>query len=186
MKKTVLITSGIIVLLAVFTGAAFLVGRLLRSGSTQEQSISGQPQLLEAGDQSGPQMVSVQLKKSKELPDREPDVMGFYSRREDNSIFVNVTEGGVIIQIGEDGEMSTNTGDKETEIVTTNETTVYRDATVDSIDTSSGGGEYEQILKPGSLDEIGEMSSVLAWGEMRGDRLIAEILVYNRPPVISR
>jgi len=30
------------------------------------------------------------------------------------------------------------------------------------------------------------MSFVQAWGEMHGDRLIASVLLYNRPPVIAR
>ncbi|MBN1314633.1 MAG: hypothetical protein JXA42_04170 [Anaerolineales bacterium] len=186
MKKTLLITTGIIVLLVTFASSAYLVGRSLRKSSSKELAISGQPQLLEAGDQSGRQMFTINLEESEELPDKEPDVIGFFSHWEDNSLYVNESDGGAFIVAAEDGEISTNAGSKETEVVLTKETIVYRDATFDNLDASSSGGEFKQILKPGSVDEIGEMSPVLAWGEKRGDRLVAKVLVYNRPPVISR
>jgi hypothetical protein len=186
MKKTIFVSGGIIVSLLVLIGTAYLVGQTLRASSSQEQALSDQPQLLEAGNQTGPQAVTINLIGSDELPDRQPDVMGFFSKREDNNLYVNESEDGAFMMVNQDGDITINAGDKETEIVVTNETVIYVDATLDDVDDSSLKGEYKQKVKPGSVEEIGDMSTVSAWGEKRGDRLVAEVLLYTRPPVITR
>ena len=38
----------------------------------------------------------------------------------------------------------------------------------------------QQAVKPaGSLEEIGENTELQVWGERRGDRVVAEVLVYR-------
>ena len=132
-------------------------------------------------------MVEAQLEQAEELPDERPDVLGFFARREDNSVFVNEsTEGGMKIAVGKDGSVSTNASDKETEVVVTSDTLVYIDVTAEIVAESQNGGVVKQTLKPGSIDEIGEYSVVMVWGEKRGDRVVASMLLYTPPPVIER
>jgi hypothetical protein len=38
----------------------------------------------------------------------------------------------------------------------------------------------QQQVEPGSLDEIGSNSMISAWGERRGDRVIATVLLYSQ------
>ena len=138
------------------------------------------------GTGDGP-AVEVDWVRSEELPDESPDVAGVYERRQDNSIFVDETEGGFRLAQAEDGSISvTNATGKISEIVVTSGTTVHVDMTMEDIDDALAEGVVRQKLEPGTVEEIGDLSFVRAWGEMRGDRLIASVLVYNRPPVISR
>jgi hypothetical protein len=63
-------------------------------------------------------------------------------------------------------------------VVATHETLIYRDDTLQQLGDDPPPGPVQQLLKPGSLDELGATSTVLAWGEKRGDRLLATVLVY--------
>jgi hypothetical protein len=184
MKRSVLIVGGVVVLVLLLAGAAFLAGRLVREGSLGEKAASGPRVSFSDG---GGTSVEAQFERAKELPDETADVMGFFARREDNSVFVNQATGeGFMISIDEDGSISTNAGDEETEIVVTNETRVYVDVTAESFDESFEGDTVQQKLKPGTVEEIDEYSIVTVWGEKRGDRVIARLLLYTAPPVIRR
>jgi hypothetical protein len=184
MKRSVLIVGGVVVLVLVLAGAAFLAGRLIRGGSQHGVTLGGPRVSFSDG---GGVSIEAGFERAKELPDESADVMGFFARREDNSIFVNETTGeGFRISIDEDGSTSTNASDKETEVVVTNETVVYVDVTAESLSEFSGGDTVQQKLKPGTVEEIGEYSIVMAWGDKRGDRVIARLLVYTNPPVIRR
>jgi hypothetical protein len=39
-------------------------------------------------------------------------------------------------------------------------------------------------VEPGSADEIGTNSMVTVWGERRGDRVIAEFILFQPPPTM--
>ena len=43
------------------------------------------------------------------------------------------------------------------------------------------GQKIQQVLEPGSSNEIGEASIITVWGKKTGDRFIAEIVVYSPP-----
>lgn len=184
MKRTVWIVGGFALLALLLAGGAFMAGRLLSAGF--DQSRGGSESTLKVSTGNG-QVVEAQWVQAEEYPDSTPDVAGAFARRLDNSIFVNETEGGFMLAKDEDGSFSVaNATDKVSEVVVTGETVVYVDVTHDSIDEALSDGKLYQKLDPGSVEEIGELSYVRAWGEMRGDRLVASVLVYDRPPVISR
>lgn len=184
MKRSVLIVGGVVGLVLLLAGAAFMAGRLVSEGSQGGKTVSGAKVVFSDG---GGTSVEARFERAKELPDESADVMGFFARREDNSIFVNeTTGGGFMISIDEDGSTSTNAGEKETEVVVTNETLVYVDVTAESFDESFEGDTVQQKLKPGTVEEIDEYSIVMAWGDKRGERVVARLLVYTKPPVIRR
>jgi hypothetical protein len=184
MKRSVLIVSGVVGLVLLLAGAAFLAGQLVGEGSLVEKVVGGPKVSFSSGDGTS---VEARFEQAKELPDESADVTGFFARREDNSVFVNeATGGGFRISIDEEGSVSTNAGDEETEVVVTNETLVYVDVTAESFDESFQGDTVHQKLEPGTVEEIGEYSIVMAWGEKRGDRVMARLLVYTNPPVIRR
>jgi hypothetical protein len=132
-------------------------------------------------------MVEADWVQAEELPESPPDIVGVFSQRQDNSIFVDETVGGFVLSPDDDGSVSvSNATGQISEIVVTAETVVRVDVTLENVDEALAEGVLHQKLEPGSVEEIGELSFVRAWGEMRGDRLIASLLVYNRPPVISR
>jgi len=182
MKRSLLILSSALILVLLLAGGAFVAGRLLNASS----ATGGDGPTIQIGTGNG-QMIKAEWVRAPELPAEEPDVAGAFARREDNRFFVNETEGGFVISQGDDGSLSvTNTTGKVREIVVTAETLVRVDTTLENIDSAISDGKCYQKVAPGSVEEIGELSFVRAWGEMRGDRLIASVLLYSRPPVISR
>ena len=182
MKRAVLIAGGVVVLVVLVAGAAFMAGRLLSAGPEMDD----EGPTIKVGMGEGP-LVEAQWVPAEECPAAEPDVAGAFARRQDNSLFVNETEGGFMISQNDTGSFSvTNATGQIHEVVITGDTAVYVDVTIDKIDEALAEGKIVQKLKAGSIEEIGDLSYVRAWGEMRGDRLIASVLVYTRPPVISR
>jgi hypothetical protein len=69
--------------------------------------------------------------------------------------------------------------------VVTKDTQVYRDATALNPEQPPQGGPVQQKVEPGSLDEVGENSIIMAWGERRGERLVARVLMYSKPMVFK-
>ena len=183
-KRTKLIV-GVIALIVLLGGAAFVGGRLLNNQPTQAM---GQGGLMINGGPGGGQTVSVQIVPSKDLPSAAPDVRGLFSERKDNSIFVTIGD-KFMVQVDKNGTVKTQTdgnGDK-LEVVVTGDTTIYKDVTQASLSNPPpNGSKVEQQVAAGSLDEIGGNSFVSAWGERNGDRLIARVLLYSQPMMIKR
>jgi hypothetical protein len=72
----------------------------------------------------------------------------------------------------------------EIEVVVTRDTVIYSDETDihggELGSRESGEKTIQQVIKPvDSLDEIGPNTELQVWGERRGDRLVAEVLVYR-------
>ena len=185
MKRTILIVGGVAVLVALLAGAAFVAGRMWGTEASPDDTLAGLPPVLPSeGETTGATMM-VEIKSAGDLPQRPPDSMGVFSRREDNRIFVSSSGQGVMIMVDSGGVSDPDA--TEVEVVVTSETTVYEDVTQESFGGGPPSGEtIEQKLEPGQVEEIGESSIVMAWGEKRGERLVADILVYTGPPVIVR
>jgi hypothetical protein len=184
MKRSIWTVAGVATVVLLLAGAAYMAGRLLNPAAQKGDATSGM-RISVPGEGGG--MIEAQLEKADEIPDERPDALGFFARREDNSVFISETTGeGMMIAMGDDGSVSTNASDKETEVVVTSDTLIYVDATAENIDESQDGGVVKQTLKPGLVDEIGQYSAVMVWGEKRGDRVVARVLLYTPPPVIER
>jgi len=183
-KRTVWRMGGAVLLVLLLASGAFMAGRLL-SARSDAAARDGGP-MLQVSTADG-QVVEAQWVKAEEVPDRPPDIAGVFVRRLDNSFFVDETEGGLVLARGDDDSFRVaNATGKISEIVVVAETLVYVDVTLDNIEAALSDGKVYQRLDPGSVEEIGAMSFVRAWGEMRGDRLAADMLIYSRPPVVSR
>ncbi len=179
MKRKGLII-GIVALLVLLLAGAYVAGKLLNEGLGPIR-VGGGNVTISSGDGS---LIEAEYVPADELPDSPPEIAGLYSRREDNSIFVRETDGGFRISMDEEGNVSTNAGDEETEIVVTNETEVYVDVTNNQLDDLKDGDTLKQILKPGSIEELGFLTFLQVWGERRGERVIADFLVYMLPPTL--
>ncbi len=181
-KGRIVVGLGLLALL--LAGGAFMAGRLLGEGGGNPGSDDGIKVNIGTGDGN---ITEVDYVRAEELPEEPPDVAGAYERRQDNSIFVNETDGGFALGKDDDGTLSvTNATGKISEVVVTAETDVYVDLSMETLDEAVADGVLRQTLEPGSIEEIGDLSFVRAWGEIRGDRLVASLLVYNRPPVLRR
>jgi hypothetical protein len=166
-------------------GAAYVAGRMWGADASPEDApVEASHVLSSDGGAMGATLIA-RIEKAGELPKRPPDTIGVFCRREDNRIFVSSSSQGIMYTL--EGEVTSEGDATEVEVVATGETAVYEDATQESLGAGPSSGQtIEQKLRPGQVEEIGPNSVVMAWGERRGERLVAKVLVYTGPPVIAR
>lgn len=188
MKKRILTISGILALALLLAGAAFVGGRLL-NGQGLPAIWSGGPSLQGGGDGQNVRINVDDVQPAKELPQTPADVRGVFESRQDNSIFVGTGQVTIGVQIDDaSGEVQTSSDhDGPTvEVVVTSQTTIYKDVTMDQFNGPPPEGQkIQQVVESGSLDEIGQSSTITVWGKKTGDRVIAEILVYTLPAIFN-
>lgn len=185
MNKKVFLAVGLVVGVLVLAGAAYLGGRLLAPGKSG--MVAGPPMTMQRG--GGPARpagaVQVRLEPAEEIPTRAPDLSGLATEIGNNSLMVSTIEGPVkITSVDGKTSMDAEISDKPTEVVVTKETKIYQDTT--QPDFSPGGaaeGEQtiQQTVEERSLSNIAPNTMVSVWGYKRGDRLVAEIIVFNQP-----
>lgn len=188
MKRTILIAAGIVALVALLAGAAYVGARMLGAqGAAAQGGPQGKVIELVGDDGSGPVSVRIRIEPAPELPDRPPEAAGIYVRRQDSSVYVGT--GGIELDI----EVNGNTGERqvnlshngpEVEVVYTRDTILYRDETEMPIaepgKMKSGERTIQQQVVPAdSLEEIGKNTELQVWGRKSGDRIVAEVIVYR-------
>ena len=165
-----LIGGGLVVLLAV---ATFVAGKYLNGGvgvlTDNEGHMSN-------------------LKLAEELPQTEPETMGIFVERNDNSIFVRPASQIRVIapDSGEGGDpvMEVDyTGDK-VEVVISNDTIIYRDAT--EFDIENPPEVVQQTVELSTIDDITPQSAITVWGRKAGDRIIADVIMFSSPFVVHK
>ena len=169
MRRSIWIAIGMVVVVLLLAGAAYVGGRLLG-----DQELTGNDT---AAVKIGEGLIAstgtkIEVLHAAEMPDMPPDVAGVFVRREDSSLFVGT--GTVTFVIDGDASYDGPT----VEVVSSHNTQIYRDDTTKLLKDGPPSGPVQQALKPGSLDEIGQNDVVSAWGERRGDRLMARVIVY--------
>ncbi len=186
MKKKILMISGIVALVLLLAGAAFIGGRLLSGKGLS--GLSGGPQIFTGGGhtniQIGPGDIG-DIQPAKELPQTPADVEGLFDHSQDNSIFVGT--GNITMTAHKDPQSgivktsATHSG-PIVEVVVTTQTKIYHDTTMEQFNGPPPSGQkLQQVLEPGLLDQIGQYSDIKVWGKKTGDRYIADILVYTDP-----
>jgi hypothetical protein len=188
MKRTILIAGSVVVVVLLLAGAAFVGARMLSGPKETDAGVRGERVMeLVVDDGSGPVSLRIKVDPAPELPDRPSETGGVFVRRQDNSIFVGT--GSIELDV----EVNGNTGERsvtlshngpEVEVVVTRDTIIYLDETDmspgDPSSWKSGEKIIQQEIKPAdSLEEIGENTELQVWGERRGDRVVAEVLVYR-------
>jgi hypothetical protein len=184
---------GLGVLVLALVGAAFWAGRLLnpQTGPVASFGPLGAP-----GGGMAVQSVQIDMgEPPAELPLSAPDVAGSFVKRSDNILTVGTFTGqgseGVVVVEGASGgaqlQTQGNNGPQQ-EVVVTQSTKIYRDATFDDLkggmpDTSQ---KIQQKVAEASLDEIGTMSMIRAWGRKSGDRIIADVLFFSSPIIFQK
>ncbi len=182
-----------VVLVLVLAAAAFLGGRYLQKGPTALGGGNGGT-FLSSNGPGGAVQRSIgknDIIPSPELPATAADATGIFVRRQNNSFFIGT--GKVTLQVKKQADNPNSTPQTGSsydgpvvEVVVTNNTKVYRDDTFQNIkDLPSNGTKIQQKVVSGSLDEIGQNSFINAWGKKTGDRLIAEVLLYNNPVIMA-
>lgn len=188
-NKTPWLIGGILVVI-LLAGAAFVGGSLLN----KQVGIS-------------PGVYEIDFTEAEDIPQSEPEVSGVVIATDGDTLTVqelnmNYTlgmsgEGGVyveaetIVESEEDIEGPTaidffGADGPITEIVTNRDTKIYKDVTSTGYVSVSSEGASPELpekiqmkVEPGTLDEIGNGSMVTIWGERRGDRIIADVVLYQ-------
>lgn len=185
-KKWMIIGGILFVFLA---AAVFLGAQLLKPPTTAEGENGGGPGLIMMGGKGGPggaKSVRIQLTPAPELPTEQPITSGLFVKREDQSIFIGT--GNVRMtakkQAGSNSpdDISSNYDGPVVEVVISHETKVYQDATdMTPPDESNNSGvvTMQQVVKPGSLDDVGKNSMITVWGEKHGDRIDAKAIIFR-------
>jgi hypothetical protein len=188
-KKGLLIGIGIVVLVALLAGAAFVGGRLLNGQGLPGLSSGGPSISIGPGGGKSVRISSKDVLPAKELPQTPADVRGLFDHRQDNSLFIgtgNVTMSVMKDQSGQVHTSASHTG-PVVEVVVTNQTKVYEDVTMQQFNGPPPQGQkIQQVVQPGSLDGVGQYSDITVWGRKTGDRYIADVLVYTQPAFIKK
>jgi hypothetical protein len=168
MTKKIYLIIGSMLVVALLAGSAFMALRLLKA--RDQNSASG-------GDKS----LNIAYIPSPELPKQTADLSARVLGAKDQSVFV-VQADLDHISVRRLLQQPTPAG-PSTEVVVSKDTRIYRDATYDTVPTSSGassGGAAQRIqqrLDSVDLSAITANSYVQVWGQRRGDRLMADVIV---------
>ena len=181
-NKRVLVIVGGLILVLVLGAGAFTAVRLLAEPEQSDYGAGVQVFEDVIDDGSGPVSITTILEPSPDLPNREADVSGIFLRREDNSVFVGTGNISVSVMV-EDGKPSTTTDHSgpEIEVVLTRDTVFYEDVTEISREAMESGEQHiqQEVRQVDELADLTKGASIGVWGERRGDRVIAEVVVYR-------
>jgi len=151
------ITIGAVVALA---AATFVAVSLLHPNLAGFSA--GRPPGAATGDKQ--QAVTYNMIPATEMPATNPDLVGRLERKQDNSLMVRPDSKGAPAPL--------------VEVVVTGQTRLYRNATGDFVGTPpASGSAVQMVLAPYSLERVAVGDSVVAWGQQRGGRLVAEVIM---------
>lgn len=182
-RKIVVI--GLIVVLVVILGAGAFTAVQLMSAQNAKAEIPAGAMVFEdvMDDGSGsPVTVKTVILPADELPRRPAEAGGVLIREVDNSYFVGTGSVSVSINVV-NGESSTavDHSGPEVEVLATQDTQFYRDVTEVSFTAAESKEQtlQQEVILVEQPKEIPEGASFQVWGEKRGDRVIADVIVYS-------
>lgn len=189
-NKKLYITLAVAILIVAVS--AFIGGRLL-NGSVNPVS------LFSPGSGGNAMSIQINMTPAPELPITEPDARGVFVERNDNTITLQTFSmdsggGGVVISEapssgGQGGQIVSQSVEQgpQVEVLITNETVIYRDATeMPPLSNSNEPTVLQQEVIEGSLDELNANSMIMVWGRKNGDRIIADVILYTQPMVMQK
>jgi hypothetical protein len=194
-RKNVWIALGAgLVLLAILAAGAYTAVRLLAQPEQPAAVESGGVRVMQSvvDDGNGPVSVRTTFLPAPELPAEPSAASGVVVSRQDNSVILGTGNIDVTVEVQIDPDTGQETRSviprtdgPELEIIIGPDTVLYRDVTDFEADmpTESGERVVQQVVRPaGSADEIEPQMEMSVWGERRGDRVIADVVVFGPMP----
>ncbi len=192
-KQWIIALLGGLVVVALLAAGAYTAVRLLADEGGPPPSSGPVRQMQEVIDTgSGPVSVLTTFLPAPELPDEPSAAAALVLSRQDNSVMLGT--GNIDVRVEAEIDPATgqesrsvvpSTDGPELEIVIGPDTALYRDVTDFSADapTESGEREVQQVVRPAdSADAIEPQMEMQVWGERRGDRVIATVVVFGPVP----
>lgn len=184
MNRRILGIVGIGVLVVVLAAGAYTAVQLAGAQNEPDDLPAGSMVFEDVTDDGSGNPVTVKtvILPAVELPDRASEAGGVLVRQVDNSYFVGTGSVSVSISVV-NGETSTavDHSGPEIEVVTNRDTQFYRDVTkVNFTASESKEQTLQQEVAPVAQPEtMPDGANFQAWGEKRGDRVVADIVVYS-------
>src|SRR5260221_7088561 len=162
--RTPLMVLAVVVVLA---AAAFVGLSLLNPNLAAFSGLPLPGAATEAGGQK--RSVTYNVVPATEMPATPPDVVGRLEQRQDNSLMVRPDSKGAPAPL--------------VEVVITSQTRLYRNATGDFAGTPPApGATLPMVLAPIRPEEVSIGQRVIAWGQQRGQRLVADVVMIEGAP----
>ena len=190
--KPILTLIAIIALITVLTGGAFTAMQLLAADDSQSAvSASGGIRVMESviDDGNGPVSVRTKILPAEELPNEQAAAGGVLISRADNTLIIGTGNINLEVDISvdpstgqEDVTLIPSTDGPQLEVVVGVDTILYNDVTDLTSNAPAESGEREvtqQLRSAASLEEMPEQAELQVWGERRGDRVIASLVVFG-------
>ncbi len=178
MNKKLWIGVGGVLLVGLLAAGIFFGIRLLRGGLTGANVRDG---LIPSGNAAGAAGhtggQTIIYTPAPEIPTRKADLSGLVTDVKDNSLIVQPQNGAVSVGPGSPAHGDATSPTKE--VVVNENTRIFRDTTMDSQPAPQRSGKFglQQTLEAMTVGQITKSQYIQVWGQSRGDRLFAEVIV---------
>lgn len=178
---------GVGLVVVVLAAGGFTAVQLLADQSGEDDIPAGAMVFEDVFDDGSGSPVTVKtiIEPSADLPDRPAEASGVFLRQVDNSYFVGT--GSVSVNVSTvNGETSTavDHSGPEIEVVVGRDTVFYRDVTQFELEFSESTEQrlQQEVVRLDTQPEtVPDGGSFSVWGEKRGDRVVAEVVVFSNP-----
>ena len=175
---------GGLALVVVMLAAAAYVGATWLGRGQRTAGGGGGPQMMlsrSGGGKGAVQSTKLDVIPAPEVPQSGADQKGIFTRRQDNSIFIGTGQIKMMFSKPQASNATPSTSASYDgpviEVVVTHDTQVWQDET--DFMKAGSDGKVQQVVKPGTVEDIGKDAIVNVWGQRSGDRVVADTLVYQ-------
>lgn len=186
MSRPVMVGAAVL-LVVIVAGAAFAAAQMLGAQPTSAAGGGGGRQIqMKTSGPGGAHQANISFKPAPELPSTPSVAQGVLVRRKDNTVVVGTGQVQAVVQAEKTGQGSSSLSHSgpEVEVVVGRDIAVYKDTTkVSELLGAGKSGEVtlqQTVQRVDSLDEARDGGTeVEVWGEKRGDRIVATVVVYR-------
>ena len=193
MNRSFILIGTIVLVLLLLVGGGYTAVQLLTKPEA-ETAVPGSGggrvmQSVQVGNDGVPVSVQTTILPAEELPDKEAVAFGIVQKRQDDVLTVGT--GSIEVNVEVDVDPSTGQGRTSVvpstsgpvlEVVLTRDTLLYRDITDIAGQTPDESGEVTIMQEIRPVTDTGEIETqmeVQVWGQRRGDRIVADVVVFG-------
>jgi hypothetical protein len=191
MKRSILLIGAGVVLVGLLAAGIYTAVRLLVAPPEVLDTAGGGRviQSVRVENDGAPVGVRTTILPAQELPKEKSVAFGILIQQQDDNLIIGT--GNIDLEV--DVEVNGDTGQEqvsaipstdgpELEVVLTRDTLLYQDVTDFASSQPDESGEQviqQQVKQVDTVDKISEHAEIEVWGERRGDRIVATVLVFG-------